>query len=331
MVDPVLSKWDFFDERERALVSFALTELRTRAPARAGVLEEELCRLERAAALTRQCPSVEETLPKDGGHDRIERLVKVLGDVPEYELDLHLPGRAVFGQGYLLAKIHFLEMLEGSLRTVGAPEELCARARQEQAQSIYSKLAEELFLAVMTDRGNAHAVRRGAAERLLKLWEDRLLTEVDDVAPLLESAWHARNQLRPVLGTLLGTSEILSLFRTAQDERFPAYFQSETLSAEEVQAFEEFVFGLSFEEITTLRTIMAARGLGAISVEDARGMLGLGPDQWRPELSEPRALYASYRARKVRASYRALVAAPGPRRTAEEYVVVALLAQGRET
>ena len=42
-------------------------------------------------------------------------------------------------------------------------------------------------------------------------------------------------------------------------------------------------------------------------------------------VDDPKALYSSFRTRRVKAQYRASVAAPGPKRTAEGYVLAALL------
>ena len=42
----------------------------------------------------------------------------------------------------------------------------------------------------------------------------------------------------------------------------------------------------------------------------------------------PQALYTSYKKRKIKAHYRSLTSAPGPRKTAEEFVMTAVLAGG---
>jgi hypothetical protein len=90
-------------------------------------------------------------------------------------------------------------------------------------------------------------------EFLYRIWEERLLIEVDDFAPLLESAWEARSKLLPVLGTMLGTHEVFRLFKEARDKRFLDYFGEDDVENEQLLAFEEFVFGLSHEQIAQLR------------------------------------------------------------------------------
>lgn len=47
-----------------------------------------------------------------------------------------------------------------------------------------------------------------------------------------------------------------------------------------------------------------------------------------PHGSSPEALYTSYKKRRVNAAHRALSGTPGPKKTAEEYVMVAFLQRG---
>jgi hypothetical protein len=297
-----------FDAREQALLQEVLAQ---RGP-HAGELQAEIARLESAASLTRRTPR------------GAEQLVGELGDRP-HELDLRLPPEAVFGQAFLLSKIRLFRAVGDDPET---PEPLRVRAAAEAAQSIYSRLVEDIFLAVTVDADVARLVRLAAARHLEHLWSDRQLVEIDDVAPLLEAIWQARNRLRPVLGTMLGTSELVSLFQCTRDERFLDYFVRDTVEIEETQAFEEFLFGMSHEQINALRRLMNDRGVRVVSIDDARKLLGLSSSDWRPETPEPEGIHASFRARKTKASYRVLVDASGPRRTAEEYVAIAYLERG---
>src|SRR4029077_7031080 len=125
---------------------------------------------------------------------------------------------------YLIAKINLLKALRYNVEAVGAPTELRDLVEQEVAQSIYTKLAEELFVSIVTDTSAPTNVKRGAARFLFRIWEERLLMEVDDFAPILESTWQSRTKLLPVLGTMLGTHEVFRLFQEARDKRFLDYF-----------------------------------------------------------------------------------------------------------
>src|SRR5262249_38153784 len=254
----------------------------------------------------------------------IEALNDHLCSVAQEVAELALPTKAVVGQAYLVAKINFMKSLESALLAVGAAPELIARTRFEIGQSVYSRLAEELFIAIITDRALSKPVKSSAGRFLHRIWEQRLLIEIDDFAPYLEAAWEARNKVRPVLGTMLGSHEIFRLFQEAKDDRFIDFFNGDDVPLEQTEAFEEFLFGLAHEEIARLRAYLVERHLSAVTPEEAAGILG--GDGVSSSLGDgPEALYTSYRRRKVKAAYRCMTGAHGPKHTAEEYVMLSFL------
>jgi hypothetical protein len=319
-----LPEMSFLDERERGVVAAVLGVVGAASPARAETLARSLDWLGRCAGLVADCPTLTRCDSQQASAS-IDGLVDHLSRVSEYDFELHCPTKAVLGQAYLVAKINFIDALEFAVRAVSGPPELLARLRVELAQSIYSRLAEELFIGIVTDRAAARAAKRRAGELLFRVWENRLLTEIDDFAPVLEAAWEARNKVKPVLGTMLGTHEIFRLFQEARDERFLDYFVDSDVSLEQAEAFEEFLFGLAHEDIARLRAHLTERKQGAISREDAARLLGR--DGKGEEILDegPVALYASYKRRKVKAGSRTLTGAPGPKHTAEEYVMLSFL------
>jgi hypothetical protein len=319
---------DFLDERERDVIAAVLEAIHAADPARAASLARALDWLGRCAGLVADCPALT-SCDRQLAAASVDGLVDHLSRVSELDSELRCPTKAVVGQGYLVAKINFIDALESGMRAVSGPPELLGRLRVERAQSIYTRLAEELFIGIVTDRAAAPAVRRRAAELLFGVWEGRLLTEIDDFAPVLEAAWEARNKVRPVLGTMLGSHEIFRMFQEARDERFLDYFVEGEVTPEQAGAFEEFLFAMAHEDIARLRSHLTERGLAAISRDDAARLLGRdrvgddGPDEG------PVALYTSYKRRKVKASYRALTGTTGPKRTAEEYVMLSFLQRPR--
>lgn len=330
MVAPVPS-WFFFDESEKALVQEALDTVRAANPEQAVLLLASLGRLQKLAELIRDSPSMS-TGWHARGHGKFsgETLIELLCRVPDYDLDLNVPTKAVLGQAYLVAKVNFFKALGYALEPSGRAD-LSQRVEAELGQSIYSKLAEELFISIVTDPDGAPDVKAGAARFLFRIWEERLLIEVDDFAPVLESVWAARTKVLPVLGTMLGTHEVFQLFRQARDRRFLDYFGGEDVSEEQLLAFEEFLFGLSHEEIAKLRDHMKAEATNCVSVEEAKSVLAHKTPSWAPFADGAQAFYTSYKKRRVKAHYRALTRAPGPKKTAEEYVMIAFLQQGVAT
>jgi hypothetical protein len=313
----------FLDEGEQAVVVEGLKVLDATASPQAQFIREALERLGRLADLVRSYPAIHRSFR---GRKEVssETLVDLLCRLPDYDLDLHVPTKTVLGQAYLVAKINFFKAIGYALTNIGAPGDLLERVDFEAGQSIYTKLAEELFLSIVTDPQGKQAVKARAARALFDIWENRLSAEIDDFAPVLESVWVARNNMRPVLGTLKGTHELLRMLASTQDHRFLEHFTEEEVPEEEVQAFEEFLFGLSHEEITKLRAHLEAQAAGAVSHEDARGILGRNKESWAPT-GGPQELYTSYKKRKVKANYRVLTDTVGPKKTAEEYVMTSFL------
>lgn len=326
MLAPVASDWFFFDVREQTLVSAALDHVHHARPALAQTLLAHLDRLQRLATVIHESPSI---MAGWSAHPRsnspAETLIDVLCRVPDYDVELHIPTKAVVGQAYLVAKINFLKSLGYALEQLEGVDDMIERAQFEIGQSIYSKMAEELFVSILTNATVDRSIKVAAAKYLFRLWDDRLLTEVDDLAPLLESAWQARNRVRPVLGTMLGTQEIFRLFKESRDERVLDYFTSDEISDDEIAAFEEFVFGLSYEEIQKLRSYVAECSSGVVSGDEARELLGHRKATWPPDALGPQGIYANYKRRRVNAHHRLITGLPGPKKAAEEYVMIALL------
>lgn len=327
--DATPADWFFFDEPERALVADALAWLASAAPAEEGALRGNLARLGSLAAVIRSgAPIATSWHQMRGSRDPGEALVDLLCRVPEYDFELHIPTKAVLGQAYLVAKINFFKAVGYALAAAEAPPALRDASERELGQSIYTKMAEELFVTLVTDPARDHALKARAAALLFRIWDERLLSEIDDVAPLLETAWQARNRVRPVLGTMLGTHEIFRLFQEARDDRFLDYYTGgEAVPDDEMAAFEEFLFGLSHEHIAALRRHLAEQRVSVVSTADALRILGAGADTWSPEITGPQAIYTNYRRRRRDATMRALTGARGPKKTAEEYVMAAFLSR----
>jgi hypothetical protein len=319
-------EWFFFDAAENERVRRGLALVGEANPEQEQLLRGSLERLERTASLVRDTPSIAASWRVKGGRwFSGESLIELLCRVPDYDLDLHIPTKAVLGQSYLIAKINFFKALRYALEPLNPPADLADGLVFELSQSIYSKLAEELFVSIVTDEEAPADVKVGAARFLARIWDERLAIEVDDFAPLLESVWRARSKLLPILGTLLGTSEVFQLFREACDPRFLDYFGKSDVTHEQLLAFEEFLFGLSHEEITKLRRHMQDEGTNVLTLDAARELLGRTKLSWMPITEGAQALYTSYKKRRVKAHYRMLTQAEGPKRTAEEYVMMALL------
>jgi hypothetical protein len=315
----------FFDEAERETVGAAMRAIEETAPEEAAILLANLMRLSQTAAVVRDSPPIASSMPARSSRPSFssESLVDLLCRVPDYDFDLHIPTKAILGQAFLVTKINFFKALGYALEAIGVSRE---DIDNELGQSIYSKLAEELFISIVSDPDAVDAVKRAAAKALFRIWDERLTTEIDDFAPFLEAIWRARDKLRPVLGTMRGTHETFRLIEETRDARVLDYF-TEDVPVEQLQAFEEFLFGISHEEIERLRDHLIEKEVSVVSHDDARRLLGRHKESWVPT-GGPQSFYSSYKKRRVRAAYRLLTNTPGPKKTAEEYVMTAFLLRG---
>lgn len=320
-----------FDDKESALVDRALVVLTRKAPADAVILRglmERLATLAEVLAGSR----VLRRRSVLGNEERDEQsLTEHLCTIDGLAGDLALPMKATLSRTYLLAKINFFRAFIKALEPLvceGREIQLLSRElRDELAQSIYTLLAEELLLALLRKPNVKPPTKREAADQLITIWDNASL-EIDDFCPLLESAWRARNRVKSGFGALLGTTEYFRLVCEDCAPQFLDFFARDEMSLAEGQAFEEFLFSMTYEELTTLRETMKKQSLDAVTVTWAGQVLKRPIEEL--DISgeiDPMALYRSYYRRQLAADYRNIAGSEGPRRTAEAYLMIYLLDQ----
>ncbi len=320
------------DHQESELVTQALSAVAAQAPADAQILTGLVTELKATSELLdRQRPLRRPTAL--GGEARDEQtLIEHLCTIDGLSGDLSLPLKATLSRTYLLTKINFLRgfvKATTALRDVPESKRMAHELREELAQSIYTLLAEELFLALLRKPDVSRRTKQRAADQLITVWDDAAL-EIDDFAPLLESAWHARNRINSAYGTLLGATETFRLVCEDCSPDVLEFFGRDGMSADESAAFEEFLFNMTSEELATLRRAMQQQHLSAASPAWAADVLGRQIEELEHGPAheiDPMALYRSYQRRQLAADFRLMSGAPGPRRTAEGYLMVYLLDQ----
>jgi len=319
------------DRHETEVVDRALRVVAAKAPTDAQILRDLIGQLRETNALLDGTRALRSPTAL-GGEGRNERtLIDHLINLDGLSGDLTLPLKATLSRTVLLTKIMFLRgfikattaVHDGAIDTTRLIHDL----NEELAQSIYTHLCEELFLALLRKPDIAHTIKRRAADQLITIWDDATL-EIDDFAPLLESAWHARNRITSHYGCLLGASET---FRLASEDCNPTvleFFIRDDRSADEMAAFEEFLFNMTTEELARMRASMREQGLTSVSPAWAAQIVGRPLDELEHSREiDPMALYRSYNRRQLAADYRMMSGQAGPRRTAEGYLMVHLLDQ----
>lgn len=266
-----------------------------------------------------------------GGKERSgETLMERLMAAGEHGLEWTLPTKAVLSRTYGIAKVNFWTAVQYALEADASPEarELVRPVREAIEEAVYTRLAEELYGSFVTSRWTSPEVKRATIEQVLELWEGRVGLATDRFCPILRSAWAARCRAPRVFGTLMGTAEIFTLVLQDCDPRFVDWFCRQRYDSEQVQAFEEFLFDLPFESLEKVRAMMREEGRTVVGPDEVARYLGFPKGRLRPLIEDAKELYVSFRTRRTKAQYRTSMRVPGPKRTAESYLLEALLAQG---
>jgi hypothetical protein len=320
-----------FDRREAELVWEAMAAVAAHSPTDALILQGLIAELKAMSDLLERQRPLRRPVALAGETRDATTLIDHLCTLDGLSGELVLPLKASQSRTYLLTKINLLRGFVKATSMLGDapdPARMAHDLREELAQSIYTLLAEELLLAVLRMPDVGLPTKQRAADQLITVWDDAAL-EIDDFAPLLESAWYARNRINSAYGTLLGARETFRLVGENCRPEVLEFFGREGMSADEIAAFEEFLFNMTSEELGTLRREMQRQGVPAASPAFAAAVLGRQIEELEHAREiDPMALYRSYQRRQLAADFRVKANAAGPRRTAEAYLLCFLLDQG---
>ena len=250
----------------------------------------------------------------------LETLVDNLVGTDQATFPFRAPTQALVGRAMNMAQINFLRMLwhvSGGLPDPAQAATLRETAARRLRASVHTRLVEEVLVDLVTDAQVDAKLRGQAVRNLAQLWGNRLTWRVHTFFPILAATWEARQRVRVVGGSLAGNCELFQLLTEGGDTEFVELLLDQDYGEEETQAFREFLFGTSSEELDRLALRMAAEGLSSIEL-DSRVEQGAVRDAGS-------ILFEFFRARLVQCSARRIAKLPGPRHTAEGYVMLAWL------
>ncbi len=272
--------------------------------------------------------------PSPLGRHRLGSREQSLGSLAEglcrstpANFEFRAPTRAIVGRALDMAELNFYRLLgyacdEGLVGAEGAALRAATSARLREV--VYTKLVEEVLTDVVSDASVARAIRFRAVYALAQIWERRLTYRTREFFPLLEASWDARDRVKVIGGTLLGTQEMFGLFREGCAPEFVEYFVRPAPTDDEVAAFREFLFGATAEELDSLASRMDREHVAsAVLSNGAAAGCSLVP----PGADAGTPLYEFFRVRYLQATARRLAGLPGPKRTAEGYVMIDFLAR----
>jgi hypothetical protein len=295
-------------------------------------IANNLLRVEKIAEALENFPKVFEESTLGSRVRDLSTMVKHMVKADDTNYEMFIPTRALVGRTLVHAELNFwrlMRFVSRELKEREAQENSALAPVQGEIDDwlhgcVYTLLAEEVLGSISRDEQNPEDLRTLAVEKLCSMWENYLHWSVRDFSPLLQAAWTARRRIRVSLGTLLGVSEMMRLLQAGCDPEFVEYFARPNPTEDEGLAFQEFLIGVRTEQIRSLEHFMKQKGKSSLSQEEAESALGIQP--LRPEESHGGVkAYRFFRERHLQASARRIRDEPGPRRTAEEYIMIYFL------
>lgn len=248
-----------------------------------------------------------------------------------YSIEAYMPTRAAVGRSYLVAKFNFFRLLVRMCRHHMPEDQRRLELMDELGycvrESVTSIIAEDVLVSIAADDGQAMDLRRKAIYVLADLWERRTVRSVNDFFPLLYSVWDAKARVTVSYGTLAGTTELLSLMREGCDPAVIDYFTSEQISEEERQALIELTFNATYEELETMRRYMERNRMDVLGPNDVAQIFNIPLSKLHQTTATAEDMFFTFRERQVNAYQRKIKALAGPKKTAEEYLMIYYLRQ----
>lgn len=281
-------------------------------------IHQQLRSLELFGELLERYPSPLAEQNLAGRRRGLDTLVDNLISTDQATFPFRAPTQGLVGRAMNMAQINFLRMLWHVSGTLGEPEASTLRelAARRLRAAVHCRLVEEVLADLVTDNTIDRGLRERGVKSLAQLWGQRLTWRVNDFFPILAATWEARQRVRVIGGTLLGNCEMFQLLAQGGDEQFVELLVDHQYADAEAQAFREFLFGTSSEELERLALRMAREGLSSIELDSQVGEAGRDAGS---------ILFEFFRSRLMLCSARRIAGLTGPRHTAEGYVMMAWL------
>lgn len=236
----------------------------------------------------------------------------------EGDTTLQLPSKATLGKGFLVAKLHTFANLEKLAKTANLDDKIVRAFHDETVSMMFLLLSEDVYLNLIRDTSLSMDARRQLANSLLLLWEHRADQNISDISPVLQSVWKARTRLAPAFGTMMGTSELI-MISFQLDEQWSEFIKTKLGDPDVNQSMEEFLFGLSYEQISKLKAILREQGISAIGRDEVSKYLD---EEVTTNVGEDyRDFFQQYSVRRDNARARRRLNVEGPKKTLEDHFI----------
>jgi len=314
--DPSSTGLFFLSEQELSLAKEALSALDTEIPGEAAIVKQRFECLEAFGKTIALYPPIRESQTIRGFNRNKQQLIKALvGLAPSSHL-LRIPARIQAVRSFLVTKFHGFSLL---CKVLTPSSELYKPVRSIIFSTMFTIMAEDVCFCCLEDPSCSGEIKTRLADELIFLWDSGAEPAMIKHFHALAALWIARNASPPSFGTLEGTSELIRL-SIDMEEDWHDFLCNQTgqTNEEALWALDEFLFGLSYEELLSVRSKLKQSGLTAVNFDQIRSYLGAPPAYTIIDDSDPRLVYDFYMERKEAALSRKRLNAPGPGKTLEE-------------
>lgn len=318
-----------FTDHQQKLIDRLSSALAQNASDRVDRLQSRLTDVTNLAKAIAYFPSLLERANTTTSTRTPEALVETLISYQEDgDTTLHMPSKAILGKGFLVAKIHtFFSMSKLAKNYAKMTDKEVKEYSDETISMMFTLMAEDVYMNLIKDKNIALDIRREIANSLIILWEHRSDQTINDIAPVLQSVWTARRKLAPAFGTMMGTSELL-MVTLQMDDQWNAFIRERLADPEVTQAMEEFLFGVSYEQILRLKGILRDQGVKSIGRDEVSAYLG---ERVKTDINlDYRDFYLLYTVRRDNARARQRLHLQGPKNTLEDHFFKFIMEQNRE-
>lgn len=286
-----------------------------------GIFEAHLTRIASIQKALRAYPPVLQE-NKLGSRERgLGTLVELLANATDADFEMFLPMRAMLWRSLTMARLNFWRLLRYLSEEIEPDDtDLSIIIDRRVHACVYLKLVDELLTSLAMDEDIPRTIRQEVVASMTSLWDSTPSKAVQQFFPLLEAVWEARRNIFVSVGTMLGVSEIMKLLQAGCAPQFVDYFSRSRMTNDEGSAFQEFLIGVTTEQITDLESFMQGSGRTCLSPEEAKQALGINEtsdENYRVGVQA----YQFHRERHLQSAARRLRSLPGPKHTAEEYML----------
>jgi len=303
-----------FTEDENRLAREIGERLASAHPEEGLAVAESFSRLRALGDAVFAYPSIRDARSLRGEVYDESRLVDSLLEFSSSSQILRTPTKVVAMRSFLVAKFHAFSML--STLTSDLRE-----YRSEIWKTVFSVIstliAEAVYFSCMDDPNFSRRTKASLASDLIAIWDSGVDHRGLRHLSALSSLWLARNSTPPNFGTMNGNAELLRLTIDLDDD-WREFLVNEAENDQTRWAIEEFLFGLSWEEIREVRARLESRGIDAVGLDGIRGHLSAPPAFMGINENDPRTFYDFFIERRDACNFRKRVCAPGPLYTLEE-------------